>query len=297
MADLTDLLVRTSRTFALAIPLLPEPLATEVTVAYLLFRIADTFEDATHWPREARLAELERFDALLATGERASVPALAEQWVKARPVEHEGYLDLLRDTPAVLAALDGFRPAAREAIVRHTRRTTQGMAEVVRRADEKANLRLGTLEQLREYCYIVAGIVGEMLTDLFLLEPALAPAEGTLREHAVAFGEALQLVNILKDAADDARDGRVYVPAELPRPQVLALAREDLARAQTYVLALQSAGAHRGVLAFTALPVLLARATLDRVEAQGPGAKIERHEVARMMGELQGNLDSGAPAL
>ena len=42
-ADIDRLLVRTSRTFALAIPLLPEPLRREVGVAYLLFRIADTF--------------------------------------------------------------------------------------------------------------------------------------------------------------------------------------------------------------------------------------------------------------
>ncbi|HZD06425.1 MAG TPA: squalene/phytoene synthase family protein, partial [Longimicrobiales bacterium] len=45
MADLGRLLDRTSRTFALNIPLLPQPTRREVTVAYLLFRIADTFED------------------------------------------------------------------------------------------------------------------------------------------------------------------------------------------------------------------------------------------------------------
>ena len=44
-AVLHDLLERTSRTFALAIPLLPGPLDRAVTVSYLLFRIADTFED------------------------------------------------------------------------------------------------------------------------------------------------------------------------------------------------------------------------------------------------------------
>ena len=44
---LQDQLVKTSRTFALAIPLLPQPTARQVTVAYLLFRIADTFEDAS----------------------------------------------------------------------------------------------------------------------------------------------------------------------------------------------------------------------------------------------------------
>ena len=41
-ALLEDLLVKTSRTFALSIPPLPEPLRSEVTIAYLLFRIADT---------------------------------------------------------------------------------------------------------------------------------------------------------------------------------------------------------------------------------------------------------------
>src|SRR5580658_3414801 len=51
MADVDRLLLHTSRTFALAIPQLPEPLRREVGVAYLLFRIADTFEDATRWPR------------------------------------------------------------------------------------------------------------------------------------------------------------------------------------------------------------------------------------------------------
>ena len=44
--DLLDqLLERTSRTFALSIPLLPEPARREVTLAYLLLRIADTLED------------------------------------------------------------------------------------------------------------------------------------------------------------------------------------------------------------------------------------------------------------
>ncbi len=41
-ADLDTLLAETSRTFALAIPLLPEPTRHEVGVAYLLFRVADT---------------------------------------------------------------------------------------------------------------------------------------------------------------------------------------------------------------------------------------------------------------
>src|SRR5580698_3671294 len=65
MADLMRLLERTSRTFALAIPNLPSPPRREVAAAYLVFRIADTFEDAASWPRSDRLAALAGLEDLL----------------------------------------------------------------------------------------------------------------------------------------------------------------------------------------------------------------------------------------
>ena len=64
-ADLEDLLEKTSRTFALSIPVLPEPTRREVMIAYLLFRIADTFEDAAHWPPERPHRRARRFSDLL----------------------------------------------------------------------------------------------------------------------------------------------------------------------------------------------------------------------------------------
>ena len=59
--ELRRSLERTSRTFALTIPLLDEPLATDVGLSYLLFRIADTLEDAPSWGRDARMATLDSF--------------------------------------------------------------------------------------------------------------------------------------------------------------------------------------------------------------------------------------------
>ena len=56
---LDHLLQTSSRTFALTIPLLNEPTRREVTVAYLLFRVADSLEDSTRWPRPRKLEELE----------------------------------------------------------------------------------------------------------------------------------------------------------------------------------------------------------------------------------------------
>jgi len=65
MATLDDLLEKTSRTFALSIPMLPEPTRRHVGIAYLLFRIADTFEDAALWPRDRRVAALGDLETLL----------------------------------------------------------------------------------------------------------------------------------------------------------------------------------------------------------------------------------------
>jgi farnesyl-diphosphate farnesyltransferase len=295
--DLDDLLTKTSRTFALAIPLLPEPTRRAVGVAYLLFRVADTFEDATTWPREERIDALESFVELLelpAVERQREAVTRAKVWLARPPVEHEGYLELLGELPGVLAQLDAMEPAVSALVVKHTIRTTEGMASVVARADERGNLRVATVRELKDYCYIVAGIVGELLTDLFLHDCAsLADQRAELERLMRSFGEGLQLVNILKDVGDDAEDGRVYLPAAVPRSELFALARADLEDANRYVQALQKGGAPRGFLAFTGLSLVLAFAALDRLEADGAGAKVSRPEVMHLFETLEKELDAG----
>jgi farnesyl-diphosphate farnesyltransferase len=294
-AFLEDLLVKTSRTFALSIPVLPEPTRREVTVAYLLFRIADTLEDSTLWPRERKLEELERFGALLDAPSPAAARGLAEAWAAEPPVEHAGYLELLSETPAVLQAHLALSELARGHVAGHTRRTIAGMSSFVAREEDGA-LRLRDLPDLEAYCYAVAGIVGEMLTELFVLGSGrLENVAPQLRGDAATFGEALQLVNILKDSATDAGEGRFYLPAALERADVLALARRDLVTAGRYSLRLHEARAPRGLVEFTVLPVLLAWATLECVEEQGPGAKIDREQVRSLLARMHDSLNRGVP--
>ena len=304
MADLEDLLLRTSRTFALSIPHLPEPTRSEVTLAYLLFRIADTFEDAADWPRQEKIAALGEFSQLLDGPGAGEIEAAARRWQETVPCAQAGYRELLSEVPYVLDRFFALTPEAVELIRHHTRRTISGMAGYVARGTDKGELSLVDLDDLRAYCYVVAGIVGELLTELFLLgQPQLAPAAPALRERAPFFGEGLQLVNILKDSASDALEGRRYIP-EVPdiseeevRRVVTAQARRDLDSAIEYVLALQRAGASRGLVAFNALPVHLAHATLDRVEEAGPGSKLTRAEVYAIVQRLNGRLDRGEPAV
>ena len=298
MADLQDLLVKTSRTFALSIPQLEGGTRQQVTLGYLLLRIADTLEDAAVWSGEQRVEALFRFADLLNDSDEAvagAADAVVESWLEEPPSHHEGYLELLEATGEVLSAYEALDPAPRSVIGRHVRRTTIGMAYIVRRSDRDGELRLAGIPELRDYCYVVAGIVGEMLTELFLLGAALEPVAEALRRRAAIFGEALQLVNILKDSAADADEGRTFIPNGRERTLAFELARADLLVAAEYVDLLQSAGAPRGYLGFTGLPVRLAWATLDRVEEQGPGSKLTRPEVAALVASMYADLDAGRP--
>jgi farnesyl-diphosphate farnesyltransferase len=139
---------------------------------------------------------------------------------------------------------------------------------------------LPTVEALRQYCYNVAGIVGELLTTLFVQDaPGLEAVQDELAAEGWRFGEGLQLVNILKDQLDDEAEGRSFLPAGVPRTELLALAAEDLRGARRYIAALGRAGAPPSFVAFTSFACELAEETLEALRVQGPGAKLPRARV------------------
>jgi farnesyl-diphosphate farnesyltransferase len=294
--QLQALLQKTSRTFALSIPMLPEPTRAQVAIAYLVFRIIDTLEDAVHWSPPRRLKALAEMKSLLGSLDPEHGQRVATRWLERPPLDHEGYLELLAATPHVLEALSGLADGARASIVRHALRSVAGMSVFVDQSDPNGHLRLQTLEDLRDYCYAVAGVVGEMLTDLFLLgRPELAGVARELRERAVRFGEGLQLVNILKDVNADAAAGRLYLPPSVPLRTVFELARADLAVANEYCDVLHTAGAERGLWAFNSLNTKLALASLVMLEAGGLGAKLSRMQVSRLRAQVLGVDDEARP--
>ena len=287
--DIDDLLEKTSRTFALAIPLLPEPTRRSVSLAYLLFRIADTLEDATEWPRSERVAALgELATTCSQTPDVHRATILRDRWVSRPPYHHAGYMELIGKMPELFTALGDLPEPARALVMRHGVRTTQGMATIVMRGSEHGGVALHTLAELRDYCYLVAGIVGELLTELFVSDtPELERQRAKLDANARLFGEGLQLVNILKDERADAGDGRSYLPKGVARREVMDLARKDLDGAQRYIDALVRGGAPDGYVAFTSLCVNLAMASLDKLEAHGPGAKLSREEVFGILSRVK----------
>ena len=65
-----------------------------------------------------------------------------------------------------------------------------------------------TWEELRHYCYCVAGTVG------LLTAPVLGCTRPAALPCAVELGIAMQLTNILRDVGEDARQQRIYLPLE-----------------------------------------------------------------------------------
>lgn len=73
---------------------------------------------------------------------------------------------------------------------------------------------------LEEYCDRVAGAVGLVSLHVFGFTDPAAPA------HARDLGVALQLVNIMRDVAEDADRGRIYLPQDEMRAH--GVSEEDL---------------------------------------------------------------------
>lgn len=75
---------------------------------------------------------------------------------------------------------------------------------------------LKNLAEMDRYCYYVAGVVGEMLTELFCdYSPQIAKHKDLLQNLAISFGQALQMTNILKDIWEDQRRGVCWLPQDI----------------------------------------------------------------------------------
>lgn len=207
-----ELLLGVSRTFALTIPELPRDLRAVVTNAYLLCRVADTIEDERGLTEQEKGRFQARFGDVVEGLEDASTFG-NELASYLGPPTLPAEIELVRRLGDVIAATECFSPARRTSLVRCVRTMGRGMTEFAPLG------RRGGLRDLRElegYCYYVAGVVGEFLTDLFLEAcPELEPERGRLSRMSVSFGMGLQLTNILKDVWEDRERGVCWLPKDV----------------------------------------------------------------------------------
>jgi len=290
-----------SRTFALTIPQLPAELRRVVSNAYLLCRIADTIEDdnAVNSEQTRRLADM--FAQVVAGNVPAKefsdalYPLLSEQTIEE---EH----DLIKNTESVIRITHSFNDNQRSALERCVRIMAKGMADY---QDTETLDGLEDLAAMDEYCYYVAGVVGEMLTELFCdYSDEINANKDELMKLAVSFGQGLQMTNILKDIWDDRARGACWLPRDIFQregfdireltennknedfqrglEQLIAVARNHLNDALTYTLMIPPH--EKGIRKFCLWALGMAVLSLDKLNnhrdfSHGAEVKITRRSV------------------
>jgi farnesyl-diphosphate farnesyltransferase len=291
-------LLGVSRTYALVVPMLPPALADSVGLAYLVMRVVDTLEDDTHLNDSDRRTLFAALDRAL-DGEFAVAAHLATV-----PGDTPEERELMQSAGELFSRFQHLPPTQASPIRTCARAMAAGVQVLLDRSAARGQPYPAVRDaaELREYCYYVAGVVGEMLCALmadYLRDPRLLEQRAT----AVELGTGLQLVNILKDAHGDSHHGRRYLPTAPPSPPshlpgsppshadcvpllsssaasraifdaALCAARSALHRGVDYVLALP---AHEpGLRRFCGLPIAWGGLTLARAAHDAAGAKVDR---------------------
>jgi len=222
-----------SRTFALTIPLLPPTMEKVVGNTYLLCRIVDTIEDAVDLSPETKQVLSKLF--LEAVLEKSPVSSFVDPCLDAlKNYSNQDELDLILNTPTVLRILHTCSLRDQVAVSRCISIMSNGMSHFHGKQAEEG---LKDLQEFEEYCYVVAGVVGELLTTIFSNHsPAFAQRIRGHEDLAIAFGQALQMTNILKDSPEDRARGVSWKPVSMSQTELLSIAYQKLEDSLRYIL-------------------------------------------------------------
>jgi phytoene synthase len=171
-------LVRKSRSnFSYAFLFLPPDQKAALEAVYAFCRVVD--------------------DAVDDAGDAQALSAWRDELERALPGSRGG-------EPPRTPVGQGLRQAAREFPIRK--------ADLLRVIDgverDLVQTRFRTFAELRDYCEHVASAVGLVCIEIF------GHSTERTRRYATDLGVAMQLTNILRDVAEDAAHGHLYLPAE-----------------------------------------------------------------------------------
>ena len=257
------MLKKTSRTFYIPITMLGSTLRRAVGSAYLCMRAIDEIED--HETLDAHTKE-----RLL----RSTSELFKEDFDETAYQELvHPYQDILPEVTLRLGDWLDFCPADIVDKVKDSTRTMAiGMADWV-----KKDWYIQTKEDLDDYTYYVAGLVGVMLSDMWKWHKNIE----TDQELAIGYGRGLQAVNILRNEHEDYTERGVrFFPDGWNRDDMFHYAEENLSLADEYMKDIKD----RKILLFCKIPLALAKRTLKAMKSGK--AKISRDEVETVVEEI-----------
>jgi len=179
-AHVRSVATRSGSSFLWGMRLLPRPRRAAMYAIYAFCREVDDIADEGGTPEQKQrdlAAWREEIERLY-----AGLPTCPTTRALLRPVN-----DYHLPKEEFLAVIDGMEMDARE------------------------DIRAPSLEDFRLYCRRVAGAVGVLSVHAF------GAGEPEAHDLALAEGDALQFTNILRDIAEDAESGRLYLPREMLR--------------------------------------------------------------------------------
>ncbi len=207
MADSATITRNAKSNLAFALIDLPEERRTHMAQFYAFCRLVDDIVDEPGMSAEERHAALDRW-AQLITGQASPAPGIEEE-------VHRLVSDLQLDVTPMLTLIEGCR-------------------------GDIAPQQPTTRKELLAYAYKVASCVGITSATVMGASPAA-------QDYAVALGYALQLVNILRDVAEDSHKyNRFYLPAD--DMELFGVSHEDI-REQRYSYRMRQLLAYEAALA------------------------------------------------
>ena len=253
---------RVSRSFAVVVSSLEDPLKQFMSAAYILCRVIDNIEDCK-MPQSWKKQRFDEVSTMLKEpGLASEVLAVweAETWIGLTLDEKQ--LMKTKDGLLLWRILAGFPEEVRQVIVNWARQMVEGMSSLQEDGHPPRFVTYDGIHLLRDvqdynqYCWIVAGTVGHMATELVIQYYQLTDGAATiLLQNSEACGRGLQKTNIIKDFQKDLGRGICYLPDEwlkdtgyMPltldgapmkfKRKVLGNALTDLRDAKDYSLAL-----------------------------------------------------------
>jgi len=213
-----------SRTFYPSIKVLPKDLHFYVGHSYLICRLLDTLEDAYDITVETKKKALD--DAIFClknTGNHKKENNIFSKIAKTSDIKPFEKI-ILENSFDVFNCIDTFPENVQKFIREWTIEMAEGMKKYSFGTDNP-KVQLSTTDELEDYTYYVAGTVGELLSRLFTLDHFKVPEKNReiMFKNGVAFGKALQYVNIIKDSREDFTEGRCFIPEDLLHKHSLTL--------------------------------------------------------------------------
>jgi farnesyl-diphosphate farnesyltransferase len=315
-AYIGDTMHKVSRSFALVVPYAEPPLNHYLAAAYLLCRVVDNVEDCLQpfdW-KQVRFSEILH----LLREPHAATEVLSywrsENWPGLTVDEWQ--LMTSDDAQILWQVYASIPDESRESICRWISSMTIGLSQLdlpdsaprfVCHGDTKLT---ATPADYDEYCYLVAGTVGHMSSELVIQHYQLS--DGVANELLVtseACGRALQKTNIVKDFTKDLFRNICYLPDSWLREasyrpldlqgastawthKVLLNVVQELEDATRYVLALPySAAGYRMATLLCLLPayqtILLAAERHRELFTADHQVKISRQTLAECIRDAQ----------